>query len=87
MLAQLRPRALITLVRQGAKHGVDVRGAAVGGSVMARRTAHARGGASLGNVAACHRFAEGTSRYEIAPAFFQPSRKSHVLGWYTTSGS
>ena len=33
------------------------------------------------------RFAEGTSRYEIEPAFFQPSRKSHVFGWYTTSGS
>jgi hypothetical protein len=30
---------------------------------------------------------EGTSRYEIEPAFFQPSRNSHVLGWYTTSGS
>src|SRR4051812_5281119 len=33
-------------------------------------------------------FAEGTSRVEIgAPPFFQPSRKSHVFGWYTTSGS
>jgi hypothetical protein len=35
----------------------------------------------------CHRFAEGTSRYEIEPAFFQPSRNNHVFGWYTTSGS
>jgi hypothetical protein len=34
-----------------------------------------------------HRLADGTSRHEIAPAFFQPSRKSHVFGWYTTSGS
>jgi hypothetical protein len=32
-----------------------------------------------GSVACCHRFAEGTSRYEIVPAFFQPARKSHVL--------
>jgi hypothetical protein len=27
-----------------------------------------------------HRFADGTSRYEIGPAFFHPWRKSHVLG-------
>jgi hypothetical protein len=34
------------------------------------------------------RFVEGTSRVEIAaPPFFQPSRRSHVRGWYTTSGS
>jgi len=32
-------------------------------------------------------FADGTSRQEIDPAFFQPSLNSHVLGWYTTSGS
>jgi hypothetical protein len=37
--------------------------------------------------ASCQRFAEGTSRYEIEPAFFHPSRKSQVFGWYTTSGS
>ena len=35
-----------------------------------------------------HCFAEGTSRHEIvAPCFFQPSRKSHVRGRYTRSGS
>jgi hypothetical protein len=33
------------------------------------------------------RFADGTSWQEIGPDFFQPSRKSHVRGWYTTSGS
>jgi hypothetical protein len=32
-------------------------------------------------------FADGTSRQEIDPDFFQPSRSSQVLGWYTTSGS
>jgi hypothetical protein len=32
-------------------------------------------------------FAEGTSWQEIGPDFFQPSRRSHVRGWYTTSGS
>ena len=37
--------------------------------------------------ASCQRFAEGMSWYEIEPAFFQPARKSHVFGWYTTSGS
>ena len=30
---------------------------------------------------------DGTSRYEIAPAFAQPTRSSQVLGWYTTRGS
>src|SRR4051812_32876261 len=29
----------------------------------------------------------GTSWHEIDPDFFQPSRSSQVLGWYTTSGS
>ena len=31
--------------------------------------------------------ADGTSWHEIAPAFFQPTRRSHVFGWYTISGS
>ena len=34
-----------------------------------------------------HYRADGTSQQEIVPDFFQPSRSSHVLGWYTTSGS
>jgi hypothetical protein len=35
-----------------------------------------------------YHFAEGTSRVEIVgPCFRQPSRRSHVRGWYTTSGS
>jgi chloramphenicol 3-O phosphotransferase len=33
------------------------------------------------------RRADGTSWQEMAPVFFQPSLSSHVLGWYTTSGS
>ena len=37
--------------------------------------------------AADQRFADGTSWQEIGPDFFQPSRRSHVRGWYTTSGS
>ena len=42
----------------------------------------------LGASTFAQRFAEGTSRMEIgAPLFLQPSRRSHVLGWYTTSGS
>jgi hypothetical protein len=34
-----------------------------------------------------HRFADGTSPQEIDPDFFQPARKSHVRGRYTSSGS
>jgi len=31
--------------------------------------------------------ADGTSRYEIVPVFFQPSLNNQVLGWYTMRGS
>jgi len=34
-----------------------------------------------------YRLADGTSWHEIEPAFFHPSRSSHVFGWYTTRGS
>jgi hypothetical protein len=34
-----------------------------------------------------HCAAEGTSWQEMGPDFFQPSRRSQVLGWYTKSGS
>ena len=32
-------------------------------------------------------FADGTSRYEIRPCFFQPVRRSHVVGRRTSNGS
>jgi len=57
-----------------------------------RRFAHVRGrrcgAAQRRALPADQRFVEGTSRAEIAaPPFLQPSRRSHVRGWYTTSGS
>jgi len=48
---------------------------------------HARRGLVLARYRTRSRWADGTSRQEMAPAFFQPSLSSQVLGWRTNSGS